>query len=222
MVAVTGDATYTATYTSTARKYVVIWKDDGGSVIDEAQVEYGAVPTHADPTKAATAQYTYEFAGWTPEVVSVTGDAAYTATYEATPVPKPAEKATLTFDLAGGTLDGKTGSITIDASVGDTVKLPAAPKREGYTFKYWKGSQYAAGADYKVEGDHSFTAVWERNATSDSGDSDKKSPLPATGDDNAAALTLCTLMALASLALLSGSAALRRRGAAYKGKHSAR
>ena len=50
----------------------------------------------------------------------------------------------------------------------------------------------------------------------------KEIALPATGDDSAAALTLCALMALASLASLAGSATLRRRGAVYKGKHSAR
>ena len=72
----------------------------------------------------------------------------------------PAKKGTLTFDLAGGTLDGKTGKITIEANVGDTIKLPGAPTRKGYAFKYWKGSEYAAGAEYKVEGDHAFTAEW--------------------------------------------------------------
>lgn len=77
--------------------------------------------------------------------------------------PVPAKTGTLTFDLGDGTLDGKTGSITIEANVGDTIKLPGAPIREGYTFQYWKGSRYAAGADYKVEGDHAFTAVWEEN-----------------------------------------------------------
>ena len=76
---------------------------------------------------------------------------------------KPVEKATLTFDLAGGTLDGETGKITVEANVGDTIKLPSAPTREGYTFQYWKGSEYKAGAEYEVEGDHTFTAIWEEN-----------------------------------------------------------
>jgi len=70
----------------------------------------------------------------------------------------PARKGTLTFDLAGGTLDGKTGKITMEANVGDTVKLPKAPTKDGYAFKFWKGSEYAAGAEYKVEGDHAFAA----------------------------------------------------------------
>lgn len=82
-------------------------------------------------------------------------------------------------------------------------------------------AELARTSHYKVGGDHSFTAVWAKDAPSDSGDSGKKSPLPATGADNAAALTLYTTMALASLGLLSGGAALRRRGAVYKGKHSA-
>ena len=128
----------------------------------------------------------------------------------------PAEKVTLTFDLAGGTLDGETGSITIEASVGDTVKLPAAPKREGYTFKYWKGSQYAAGADYKVEGDHSFTAVWEKDG-SGSGGTDKKSPLPATGDGSGPLTAAFALTALGALLVL-WACGMRRRS--YRGRHS--
>lgn len=78
--------------------------------------------------------------------------------------PAPTQKATLSFDLAGGTLDGKSGTVTIEATVGDTIKLPAAPTRPGYTFVCWKGSEYEAGAEYKVEGDHSFTAEWSKGS----------------------------------------------------------
>ena len=86
VVAVTGEATYKATYTATKNSYTITWQNDDGSVIDTTTVEYGTVPTHADPVKAATAEYTYTFAGWTPDVVAVTGEATYKATYTATKI----------------------------------------------------------------------------------------------------------------------------------------
>ena len=64
--------------------YTITWNDDEGNLIDTTKVAYGQTPTHADPTKAATAEYTYTFAGWTPTVVAVTGNATYQATFTAT------------------------------------------------------------------------------------------------------------------------------------------
>jgi len=83
VVAVTGDATYKATFTEAKRSYTITWLNDDDSVIDTTTVAYGEVPTHADPSKAATAEYTYTFAGWSPDVVAVTGEATYKATYTA-------------------------------------------------------------------------------------------------------------------------------------------
>ena len=131
-----------------------------------------------------------------------------------------ANKGVLTFDLGGGTLDGKTGTITIEANVGDTIKLPGAPTRDGYTFKCWKGSQYAAGADYTVpEGGHEFTAEWEKDAepAPSSSDSNARPSIPATGDNNEMLVMALSVAALGSLCVLAGCAARRR---AYRGKHS--
>ncbi|MBQ6153213.1 MAG: dockerin type I repeat-containing protein, partial [Ruminococcus sp.] len=73
----------TGTFEIVQVNFTITWKNDDGTVIDTTTVAKGDVPTHADATKDATAQYTYTFAGWTPEVVAVTGDAEYTATFDA-------------------------------------------------------------------------------------------------------------------------------------------
>lgn len=86
ITAVTGDVTYTATFTETARQYTITWKMDDGSTIDTTTVAYGATPTHTDAVKNADAQYTYTFNGWTPSITAVTGEATYTAQFTATPI----------------------------------------------------------------------------------------------------------------------------------------
>lgn len=68
-------------------KYTVTWKNWNGDELEKDEnVEYGATPKYdgVTPTKPATAQFTYTFTGWMPEVSEVTGDAIYTATYTET------------------------------------------------------------------------------------------------------------------------------------------
>ena len=81
LASVSGDTEYTATFSSTKNSYTVTWKNDDGSVIDTTTVEYGTVPTHADAVKDNTAEFTYTFAGWSPEPAAVTGTAEYTAVF---------------------------------------------------------------------------------------------------------------------------------------------
>ena len=76
------------------------------------------------------------------------------------PDPDPEEdeeKATesiVVFNLNGGTLDGKTGSITVEARIGEKFELLGAPEREGYDFVGWNVQEVAqADPEYKEPGE---------------------------------------------------------------------
>ena len=97
----------------------ITWKLDEDTVIDTTKVPFDAVPTHAAPTKEPDEEYTYTFAGWSPEPVAVTDDATYTATFTAVPRPynvnvETAEHGTVTANPA-------------EAAKGDQVTLTAEP-----------------------------------------------------------------------------------------------
>ena len=83
----------------TAGMHTITWKNGDGSVIDTTIVEDGETPTHAAPADYEDADYTYTFAGWTPDVVAATADATYTATFTATPKPHNAVNLTVGEDI---------------------------------------------------------------------------------------------------------------------------
>lgn len=80
---VTGDTTYKAVYKETKNTYTVTWEDGSGNIIKTDTYEYGAVPSYTGetPTKPDDTLYTYTFAGWSPEISAVTGDATYIAVF---------------------------------------------------------------------------------------------------------------------------------------------
>ncbi|MSC86449.1 Cna B-type domain-containing protein [Eubacterium sp. BIOML-A1] len=135
----------------------------------------------------------------------------FTATYEVEVKAKtnpPVTTSTISYNLNGGTLNGKTGTVTIQAENGTTITLPA-PTREGYTFDYWEGSRYNAGDSYTVNGDHTFTAQWKKNSTTP-GTSDPGKTSPKTGDESNLALW-SSLMFLSLAGMLVVAVGTKRR-----------
>ena len=63
--------------------YMVKFVNFDGTVLQSAEMNSGEMPVYAGvtPTREATAQYTYTFKGWDPEIEEVSGSATYTATY---------------------------------------------------------------------------------------------------------------------------------------------
>ena len=129
IAAVTGEATYTAQFSSAKNKYTITFVNEGGAELQKVEVEYGATPDYTGdtPTKAETAEYTYTFAGWTPAIAAVTGNATYTATYTNTP-----KQYTITFNTNGG-----SDIAPITQNFGTEINAPADPTKEGYTFDGW-------------------------------------------------------------------------------------
>lgn len=129
----------------------------------------------ADPT--AKDKTAYKFAGWfTDEALTkpfdakspVNDDITLYAKWEKKTPSKPyypINKYTIIVDPNGGNWKGDTAKKVEIYDEGATFTLPEAPMKEGYTFLYWKGSEYQPGEKYIVKEDHTFTAEWKKNST---------------------------------------------------------
>lgn len=74
---------------------------------------------------------------------------------------------TITYDPNGGVFRESEAPTSEQWPFGETIAIAEAPTREGYTFLYWKGSEYQPGDKYTVEGDHTFVAQWQENVVPD-------------------------------------------------------
>ncbi len=153
IVPVTGNADYTATYDQTVRKYTIKFVNFDDTELQNSEVAFGETPvyTGATPEREKSAQYTYNFIGWTPEIVSVIGPATYMATYE--PI---VNKYTIEFVNYDGTVLQSS-----KVAYGDTPKYTGAtPLRDPdnyneYSFKGWDPEITS------VTGKKTYTAAYE-------------------------------------------------------------
>ena len=142
---VTGDATYTAAYDSTAMLYTIRFFNYDSTLLYTTQVTYGTLPVYRGntPTRAATAEFSYEFSGWFPAICEVTGDADYIATYAGVRVSYKVE-----FRDYDGTLL-ETDSVPYGVTPAYTGSIPTreANAQYTYTFTGWDPALTATTSD---------------------------------------------------------------------------
>lgn len=120
--------------------YTVTWMvEDDAVEVDE--VVYGELPTYDGDTPTKTGEQTiYTFAGWTPEVVAVTGDATYVAVFNETP-----KVFTIVWNVDGITTTETYAYGEVPTFKGDTTK--ADDQFFTYTFDGWDHSPVVVTAD---------------------------------------------------------------------------
>lgn len=114
-----GSSSSSGESSSSAQTFTVTFVDDDGTTVLLAAREYAegtaaaSIVKPSNPTKDATAEYTYTFSAWTPNIGAVTADATYKAKYTATK-----RKYTITFENG----DGTRSTSTVEYG-----KMPTAP-----------------------------------------------------------------------------------------------
>ena len=138
-------------------EYTITWDVEG--VKTETTVKHGETPTHATPTKAETAQYTYTFDGWKDvsgnAPAAATGDTTYTAQF--TPVLRSYD---ITF-----VVDGEETKVSTKYGEKPVIANPtkASDTQYSYTFAGWQdaeGNKVDTLPD--VTGPATYTATWTK------------------------------------------------------------
>ena len=149
---VTGDVTYTATFTEKPRMYTITFRNEGGSLIETQFLTHNEWPECENtPTKIGHTLI------WSPALAAVTGDATYTATFVEDP---PTEYAVTFFDYDGTTVL-KQGDVAVGAMPVAPAIVNGKPQKEDESF----GGKPATN-EFTYEFDHWSPALEVVSATS--------------------------------------------------------
>ena len=167
ITAVTGAATYKATFTASPRKYTITFVDYDMSFLADTLINYNdvaAYPNNAEePYRESTDAYSYDWIGWTKTLAAVTKDVTYVAKYKQTTIKY---KVIFKSDCWGQN-DGDPDCVeqihkTTDYALGANPTAPANPARPAtaqytYTFSHWTPAIAAVEV-----GGATYTAVYTK------------------------------------------------------------
>ena len=138
----------------------------------DAGTQPTSMPFEIDADNTTLIQDTYANLGITGVELKLAISDMYEVEHEVKPE--------LSFDPSGGTwADGGTDVRKYEAGLETDFDVIDAPKRDGYAFVCWQGSEYQPGQKYHADSDHVFTAQWKQNeggnpgGSGDSGAGDK-------------------------------------------------
>lgn len=116
--------------------YSVTWKCGNDILRVDENVAYGTMPTYgdADPQKEPTAQYTYSFVGWSPQIYPVTRSIVYQAQFS---MSDRQYEVTFRSDDGTAVLDSTTVSYGSDAAYFGTVPQKRSTATASYEFETW-------------------------------------------------------------------------------------
>lgn len=152
---VTGNITYVAQYAQDINKFKVIWQNWDETILEiDEDVPYGDKPSYDGeaPTKSSTAQFSYEFIGWDPEICEVTDDITYTAQYK---------EIVNTYTITWVNYNDKVLEKDLKVPYGDTPSYDGATPKKPATSKYTYEFTGWMPTIEKVTGDATYKATFK-------------------------------------------------------------
>ena len=139
------------------RAHLVNFVNTDGTVLQSSYVEYGEMPYYDNwetPYLPSTAEYDYEFTGWTPELTAVTADITYTATYNAI---KRSYLISFYDEDYSTLLHSEYMEYGVMPEYNDTTPTKPSTNEYDYTFSGWSPELQA------VSGEASYYATYTAN-----------------------------------------------------------
>ncbi len=137
-------------------KYTITWQDEDGNVIKTDEVKQDATPafTGTTPTKPATNEYTYEFAGWLPKIKAATEDAKYTTFFERNKIETPV----YTVNINGENCSLNINNLYLEGTV---ITLEAVAD-ECFEFQQWSDGNKENPRTITVTANTNLTAEFNK------------------------------------------------------------